>query len=281
MSTHSTQRLGDNIEIYCPPSTRGPILHAVLDFDGTLSLIRAGWQEVMLNQCIAELEKTPTPTNRDNLFQICNEFITKLTGRQTIYQMTRLAEEVARHGGTPLDPLEYKWQYLRLLQEKIAHRIAALEQGAAKDPYCIRGARQLLDGLARRNIVCYLASGTDEHFVIAEAKLLGLDHYFGEHIYGAQDDHQSFSKRMLFERICTEHDLHGSELVVFGDGYVEIENARALDAVAIGVASLEDGATGWDLWKKDRLRAAGAQILVPDWQESTLLLSLLCGEFDD
>ena len=70
-------------------------------------------------------------------------------------------------------PLDYKWQYLNLLQEKIAHRLENLEQGAEKKPYRVRGSIALLDELTRRGTTCYLASGTDKPFVIAEAKLLG------------------------------------------------------------------------------------------------------------
>lgn len=280
MSIDPIQHLGAAIEIYAPLPNREPILHAVFDFDGTLSLIRAGWQEVMLAQCVEELEQTPTREDRDTLGRICNEFITQLTGRQTIYQMIRLAEEVVLRGGTPRKPREYKWQYLDRLQKKIAHRIADLERGAAKNDYRIRGSTDLLDDLLRRGTVCHLASGTDEQFVIAEAKLLGLDHYFADRIYGARDDYQSFSKQMLVERICADHDVRGGQLAVFGDGYVEIEAARSAGGIAVGIASLESVGYGWDPWKKERLCAVGTHVLVPDWRESELLLSFLCGESD-
>ena len=280
MSIDPIQRLGTAIEIYAPLPNREPIRHAVFDFDGTLSLIRAGWQEVMLAQCVAELEQTPTREDRDTLRQVCSEFITQLTGRQTIYQMIRLAEEVALRGGMPREPREYKWQYLDRLQKKISHRIADLQQGADEMSYRIRGSTDLLDDLARRGTVCHLASGTDEQFVIAEAKLLGLGHYFADRIYGARDDYQSFSKQRVVERICTDHDVRGGQLAVFGDGYVEIEVARSVGGIAVGIASLESVGYGWDLWKKERLCAAEAHILVADWCESDLLLSFLCGEID-
>ena len=278
MSTHTPQRLGVDIEIYEFQQTRGPIRHAVFDFDGTLSLIRAGWQDVMLGLCVEELVKIPETENRNNLTRICNDFITQLTGRQTIYQMMRLTEEIAQRGGVPLEPLEYKWHYLKRLQTKIAHRLADLEQGAEKDAYQVCGSTELLDDLAHRGTICYLASGTDEQFVISEAKLLGIDHYFADRIYGARDDYQSFSKQMLLERIRAEHDVREDEMAVFGDGYVEIECARSVGGIAVGIASLETGERGWDVWKKERLLAAGAQILVPDWRESALLMSFLCGE---
>ena len=278
MSKHTPLRLGVDIEIYEFQQTRGPIRHAVFDFDGTLSLIRAGWQDVMLGLCVEELVKIPATEDRNNLTRICNDFITQLKGRQTIYQMMRLTEEIAQRGGVPLDPHDYKWQYLKRLQTKIAHRLADLKQGAEKDAYQVCGSTELLDDLAHRGTICYLASGTDEQFVISEAKLLGLDHYFADRIYGARDDYRSFSKQMLLERIQAEHEVREDELAVFGDGYVEIECARSVGGIAVGIASLETGERGWDVWKKERLLAAGAQILVPDWRESALLMSFLCGE---
>ena len=126
------QHLGANIEIYSAPLVRGLIQHVVFDFDGTLSLIRAGWQEIMLSLCVKALERTPTAKDRATLTDICHGFILQLTGRQTIYQMMRLAEEARKHGGTPCDPLDYKWQYLNLLQEKIAHRLVTLKNRELK-----------------------------------------------------------------------------------------------------------------------------------------------------
>ena len=280
MTADSIQRLGANIEVHISLPIRVPIRHAVFDFDGTLSLIRAGWQETMLSHCVAELESAPAREDRATLERICSDFILELTGHQTIYQMIRLAEEVTRRGGIASDPLEYKWQYLDRLQDKIAHRIADLERNNDRAAYLVEGSIDLLDRLASRGTVCYLASGTDEQFVIAEAELLGLRAYFGDRIYGARDDYRSFSKKILLERICAEHGVTGTALAVFGDGPVEIESAWQVGGVGIGIASREDGIGGWDLWKRERLVAAGAHLLVPDWCESARLLSFLHGDSD-
>ena len=72
----------------------------------------------------------------------------------------------------------------------------------------------------------YLASGTDSKYVRHEAELLGVAGYFGEHIYGALDDYQKFSKQMIIDRILRENGLHGEELLGFGDGFVEIEEVK-------------------------------------------------------
>jgi phosphoglycolate phosphatase len=273
------QDLGRTIEIYNPDLIRGQILHAVFDFDGTISLIRAGWQDVMIAQCVGELEQTPTNESREVLEQVCRSFITRLTGEQTIFQMFQLEEEVSKRGGQPRTGAEYKREYLALLQDKLRDKIERLRGGRdSSETYLVRGSIALLEGLKNRGVTCYLASGTDHEFVIDEANLLGLTPFFSGGMYGAQEDYKSFSKKMLIERIIDENQLQGTQLVGFGDGYVEIENTRDAGGLAVGIASLENGEYGWDLWKKNRLLEVGADIMVPDWQEADLLLSYLFGE---
>jgi len=271
--------VGRDVQVYNPQLDRGRIRYALFDFDGTLSLIRAGWQEVMLAQCLDELAKTSTDESREALRRVCLDFITRLTGKQTIYQMFQLAEEISKRGGTARDALAYKREYLDLLNLKIAHKLDALRSGRDPAPrYQVRGSVDLLEGLKRRGITCFLASGTDEEFVADEVELLGLASFFDGGIYGARDDYKAFSKKMLIERILSENELQGSELVVFGDGYVEIENGVEAGGLTVGVATLESGEVGWDEWKRGRLLEVKADLLVPDWAEADQLLTYLFAE---
>ena len=122
----------------------------------------------------------------------------------------------------------------------------------------------------------YLASGTDEQFVVEEAALLGLTPFFGPHVYGAIDDFKSFSKKMVIERILRENQVEGEALVAFGDGYVEIENVKAAGGVAVAVASDEAGRSGRpDEWKRDRLIGVGADVVIPDFREWEPLVEYL------
>jgi phosphoglycolate phosphatase-like HAD superfamily hydrolase len=123
----------------------------------------------------------------------------------------------------------------------------------------------------------YLASGTDEIYVLDEAAALKIDHYF-EGIYGALDDYKRFSKAMLIQRIIETHSLSGKEFAGFGDGYVEIENTKAVGGIAIGVASDEVRKEGVNEWKRNRLIGAGADIIVPEFREQEQLVAYLFGE---
>ena len=252
------------------PGKVGHFRYAVLDFDGTLSLVREGWQQIMVPYFTAELCQTPEGRKmpRQQLELRAKEFITLLTGKQTIYQCIRLAEEITALGGTPLDPQAYKDEYHRRLLDRIDGRLKGLASGQI-DPetLTVPGSYDLLKMLLRHGVTPYLASGTDEMYVLEEARLLGVDRYFGPHIYGAQREYQTFSKKMVIDRIIRENHLAGDELLGFGDGYVEIENVREAGGFAVGVASNESDRQGIDEWKRERLIRAGAHIIIPDYRE--------------
>ena len=175
----------------------GDFRYAVLDFDGTISLIREGWQGIMIPYFTDELAKAPGAKDipHADIELKVREFVTLLTGKQTIYQCIQLAEEITALGGTPEDPQVYKDEYQRRLLVHIDERLQGLENGSI-DPesLTVPGSYDLLEMLLRHNVTPYLASGTDEVFVLKEAKLLGVDKYFGEHIYGAQREYKTFSK---------------------------------------------------------------------------------------
>jgi phosphoglycolate phosphatase-like HAD superfamily hydrolase len=255
---------------------RSRIRFALFDFDGTISLIREGWQGVMIPMMVEVLLDTPHHESEAELTQVVTDFVTRLTGKQTIYQMLQLAEEVKERGGTPLDPLDYKYEYLRRLWTRIGDRVADLKAGRkSPDDFIVPGALELLAALRDRDVTCYLASGTDHPYVLDEAGVLGLPAYFGDHIYGALDDYQSFSKRMVIERILRENRLAGPELVAFGDGFVEIEDTKSVGGIAVGVASNETSRQGIDAWKRGRLIQAGADLIIPDFREHDALVNYL------
>jgi phosphoglycolate phosphatase len=269
--------LDDEIEILHPDLPRGRFRSVLFDFDGTLSLIREGWPQVMIPMMLEVLHETGTTETGPELTAAVEEFVMRLNGRQTIYQMIQLADEVRRRGGTPLEPLAYKHRYHDLLMQRIHGRLAALEAGAAAaEEWTVPGSHALLKALRERGLTMYLASGTDLKYVRREAELLGVAEFFNGHIYGALDDYRSFSKQMIIERILTENDLKGEELLGFGDGYVEIEGVKRVGGVAIAVASDEAARRGVNVWKRNRLVQAGADIVIPEYRKHERLLAWLC-----
>lgn len=267
---------GTDIEIRTPDLVRGRVRFCLFDFDGTLSLIREGWQDVMIPMMVELLESTGTNEPRQALEALVTEFVTRLTGKQTIYQMIELADQIRQRGQEPQDPLVYKNMYLDLLWERIEHRVAGLQSGEL-DPedWLVPGSRRLLQRLADAGITMYLASGTDHRYVVSEAQALKVDHFFGERLYGAQDDYKNFSKKMVIDRIIQEHRLHGPEFCAWGDGFVEIEDSKAAAGIAVGVATDEETRQGVNEWKRNRLIQAGADLIIADFGEADKVLDYL------
>jgi len=258
---------------------RPQISHVLFDFDGTLSLIREGWPAVMVPM-FAELLPSLPGESEDARRQLCFDDIMRLNGKQTIYQMIQLADRIRERGGTPRDPLEYKHEYLRRLDERIRHRVEGIRNGTIqRDELLVHGSRPLLELLQQRGLSLYLASGTDEAFVKQEAELLDLTRYFKQHIYGAQDDYKRFSKKMVIERILRENQIPGEQLLSFGDGYVEIENTKQVGGLAVAVASDEanNGSGRYDEWKRQRLLGVGADVAIPDFRDAEALLDCIFG----
>lgn len=268
-----------SIEVIQDSVPLGGFKAALFDFDGTISLIRQGWQDVMVPYFTELLMLVIQDSDEAQVARSVRQFVDELTGKQTIYQCIRLAEEISGHGGIPKDPLEYKQEYHRRLLERIAHRREGLKNGSI-DPkeMLVPGAVDFLTALRDRGITLYLASGTDEAYVLEEAAALGVTEFFDGGIYGALDEYKLFSKAMVIQRIMTEHKLSGPEVLGAGDGFVEIENVKEVGGLAVGVASDEERRRGIDKWKRERLIRAGANIIVPDFSRTDELMEYLFPE---
>jgi len=269
-----------SIEIIRDVELTKPPQFALFDFDGTLSLIREGWPDVMVPMMVEALAGTGTSETEQVLEKVARDFIMELNGKQTIYQMIRLAEEIEHRGGQPEEPTVYKHRYHEALMQRIRNRRESLASGRI-DPrdMLVPGSFDVLQDLQARDVRLFLASGTDENYVREEVELLGLTPFFGTHVYGAVDDYKSFSKQMVIERILQENNVDGSLLLGFGDGYVEIDNIKTAGGTAVAVASDETHRSGRpDAWKRDRLIGVGADVVIPDFAEIERLCQYLWKE---
>ena len=239
---------------------------ALFDFDGTVSLIRSGWQDIMIPYFIEVLMAVAKDETKEQITKIVREFVDTLTGKQTIFQCIRLDEEVVKRGGEHVAPLEYKNEYLRRLGEHIKHRKQGLIDGTVSpDELVVPGCKEFVYALKEKGINCYLASGTDEEDVLYEAQLLGLDKVFDGHIYGAHADMTECSKELVINSLIKEGNIKPQELISFGDGYVEIELVANIGGYTVGVATDEERREGINEWKRNRLLAAGASMIIPDF----------------
>ncbi len=256
----------------------GHVRHAVFDFDGTISVLRQGWEPVMEQVMLQTL--CPHGEAPETLVDEVRRYIDASTGQLTIVQMRWLSEAVLRWNtnGSPLTPQEYKARYLDALMVSVKQRLADLDCGAADaGRYLITGANDLLKVLSERGVWLYIASGSDHADVVHEANALGIAQYIKGGIYGALDASEANAKDRIIQRILDEHQLSGEALLVAGDGPVEIVEARARGAIALGVPSDEVVRRGWNEHKVPRLTTAGADLLVPDYRCAQDLIDILVG----
>ena len=175
-----------------------------------------------------------------------------------------------------LDEKGYKAIFNEELLELVHARQAQLACGdLTPADWQIKNALPFLERLHAAGVKLYLASGTDEDDVIAEARAMGYARLFTGGIHGSVGDLKVEAKRVVLERIIRVGALGGDELIVFGDGPVEIREGRRRGAFTVGVASDEIRRHGLDLRKRTRLIRAGADIVVPDFSQLEALWAYL------
>ncbi len=261
--------------------------HAVFDTDGTISTLREGWERIMAPVMIKAILGDRPETADERLYrkvqQRVLEYIDKSTGIQTLVQMEALVEMVREFGLVPPERIRDRFGYKRIyneaLMQMVGARTARFQRGQlGVEDFTIKGAVDFLRALRERGVTLYLASGTDHADVVAESTALGYADLFNGGIYGAGGDITDCSKKMVIDRIMTEHHLRGPELAVFGDGPVELRESRKRDGLAIGVASDELRRHGLNPDKRTRLIKAGAHLIIPDFSQKEGLLKLLFAE---
>ncbi len=275
---------GTEIEVVRELPRGMKIGHAVFDHDGTLSVLREGWEKIMEPMMVAAILGARVKDVEDGTYEMVvrasRDFIDKTTGIQTLVQMKGLASLVRRFGFVPteeiLDEHGYKRLYNEELLKMVRGRVRKLENGElASEDFQIKNAAVLLRRLREAGVKLYLASGTDEADVIEEAKAMGYAAMFEGRIFGAVGDVTVEAKKLVLERIVREHRLDGPQFVMFGDGPVEMRETRKRGGICVGVASDELRRFGVNEAKRKRLIRAGADLVVPDFSQVGRLLGVL------
>jgi len=255
-----------------------PPRYALFDSDGTISTLREGWEKVMAPVMLAMIcgETEPTAEIRQEVAQ----YIHDSTGINTIIQMEHLVEMVEAHGlvtdDQVLDPAGYKRVYNERLMVPVGERIGQIIAGNVNpSDFTIAGVLNFLRALHNQKVEMRVFSGTDEADVQHELEILGAAAFFVR-IHGALSRYEDSNKEKILQELMTEGNLSGPEVIVVGDGPVEIREAKKRGCLAIGVASDEVNRQGWNEAKVERLANAGADILIPDFRCAADLLNLLC-----
>ncbi len=275
---------GTEIEVIGDLPTDLQIQHCIFDHDGTLSTLREGWEKIMepmmVQAILGQGHEAIDPVRVGKVMADVRAFIDRSTGIQTLVQMKGLVELVRQAGFVPeseiLNEHGYKQIFNRQLLEMMETRMSKLESGELSPAdFQIKNAMALLQELYRRGIKLYLASGTDQADVVAEAQLMGYADVFEGSIFGAVGDTAVEAKKLVVDQIILENDLAGRHFATFGDGPVEIRETRKAGGLSIGVASDEVRRFGWNIAKRSRLIKAGANLIVPDFSQIPALLKVI------
>jgi len=256
---------------------RPHISHAVFDFDGTLSWLRHGWPEIMLQGWLTLLPEVSGETAAQRRTVLMN-IILGLNGQPTIRQMMRFAELVRERGGPQQDPEKLRAAYQARLDQEIAGRSALIRSGrATPEEFVVHGARPLLESLRNAGFTLMVLSSTHEVRVREEAELLKLTPYFDDRIVGSPANPEGFSKMAVLQNLIRQTGIRGEQLLSFGDGPVEIAATKELGGTAIAVCSDEDhnGSGRMDEFKRRQLLDAGADVVIPDFRDALTLVNLL------
>jgi phosphoglycolate phosphatase-like HAD superfamily hydrolase len=243
-----------------------------------------------------EGEQSRQESAREAVRETVRWYIDRTTGVQTLAQMRGLVDIVRDFGFVPegeiLDEHGYKALYNQELLSMVRGRVDLLERGCLDvSDFAVKNAPAFLRALAERGVTLWLASGTDQGDVEAEAAALGYADLFQGRIHGAVGDLGKEPKRIVLNTILSRigasaaasvaasygPDGPGRQpgVVTFGDGPVEFMETVKRGGTAVGVASDEIRRWGWNMRKRQRLIEAGAAILVPDFSEMRRLIALL------
>lgn len=275
---------GTEIEHIGPVPQDLAIEHCIFDHDGTISTLREGWETVMEPMMVRAILGPEYEHASGALFadvtRKVRRLIDRTTGIQTLMQMKGLVDLVRAGGFVPksdiLDEHGYKKIFNDDLMKLIHRRVAKLANGElVSTDFQIKNSGVLIRELHKRGIKLYLASGTDQADVVAEATAMGYADLFEGRIFGSVGDIKADAKKMVLDRIVRENNLAGHQFATFGDGPVEMRETQKVGGLCVGVATDELRRFGWNMAKRTRLIRAGASLLLPDFSQLNALLKVI------
>ena len=261
------------------------IKYAIFDHDGTLSTLREGWElimaPVMIKAVLGERYQDVSNDVYRKVEERIKDFIDKTTGIQTLVQMKGLVDIIREFGFVPEDRILDEFGYKKIYNEELLAMVKVRElkyenRELSLDDLTVKNAIPFLRKLFKAGVQLYLVSGSDEMDVIEEARTMGYANLFKGRIYGSVGDVTIEAKRIILNRIMEKIGSENfTQVITFGDGPVEIRETRKRGGLTVGLASNELRRYGLNPSKRTRLIKAGADIIIPDFSQSSKLLSLM------
>ena len=244
-----------------PPRSKPKL--AFIDFDGTLSRIRAGWLPIMRKMMEREIRWALGSQIDEQTIRDVTGWIAANNGKPTWHQMECLRLQLHSRGAQAKATKTYLETFNRLLHDATEPRRKELKLKKCRaEDWQVPGARKLLETLSTKGFYLHLASGTEKAAVLEEAHLLGFDDLFKGQISAPDTGDPSFSKEEALFKVLANFGLRHDEVLVIGDGPVEIEIGSRNGCWTVGVAGHDDNRMGLDPWVAEKLEESGANALI-------------------
>lgn len=236
----------------------------VLDYDGTLTTLRKGWDVILTDYANSKINPYNKPC--EGLDQAILHLTDHAGGTTPKQLMARLVKIMRQKQLVPQDEIQsieyYAREYAEHFQKMINERVENF--ASASESYVIDAVRPMLDFISAKETVNYIVTGSCETAVTNELSKLEMLNYFSG-VYGATIEMEGNLKMNAIREIMYKHSVKPCEILIIGDGSTEMKAARDMELPAIGIAS-DEHEGGLCQKKRKLLKDLGAHAIIADYK---------------
>jgi phosphoglycolate phosphatase-like HAD superfamily hydrolase len=209
---------------------------AIIDYDGTLTRVRYGWEVKMKEFFLKKIcaNRTLSQEELTKAKELTAQWVDHAQGTTINQQMTALSEILNyfnfKHQLEILidefDKYSTEWEYSRMHELK--------EKGEI-DSLFLNGAIDFLKNLQNEGYELHMLSGTSHEKLIYECEVLGLSNYF-IHIQGYATHLASPYKLESMRSTIAQFNYAPKHTLIIGDGLTELKAGRELGCKCLAIA---------------------------------------------
>ncbi len=235
----------------------------VLDYDGTLTTLRKGWDLILTDYAREKINPNGLPCDGldEEIRHLCAH-AGGTTPKQLVSRLMAIMDKMNLIEKSEIKSVEfYAKDYADHFQEKIDDRVRRF--ATESESYVIKAVRPMLDFISSKNTMNYIVTGSCETAVKEELQKLDMIHHF-ERVYGASLEMDGNLKLDAMKEIMDRHQLTPCQILIVGDGSTETRAAAELQLPAIGIAS-DEHTGGFCSKKREMLADLGAHAIIADY----------------
>lgn len=233
----------------------------ILDYDGTLTTFRKGWEFILYPYVRDRIDENHLAESNPELEKDLQHFVAHAGGTNPRQLMKRLADLIEKYTGESESVEFYINDYGSIFNSEIQARVDGFNENS--ESYVISGVRDLLNFLKNREILNYVVTGSCAEAVSDELQKLEMADFFID-VYGANIHTVGNHKHEAIVEIMKRHNLTKQEVLIVGDGSTEMRVGKDMNLPALGIASDEHNG-GLCENKRELLIGLGAHVVIPDY----------------